>query len=282
MIHIYEWFYESRFCRRAGAFLLALVMTLTTVSSVAAPAVMTGAEGTEAAAKPVRELIDQARVSDFVRTALSSLKLDKNGVSEPRSIAGVLSEDGKTLSFEGFVLDASGGAPQILRIRVEAAPDAFPDGTEMTVKSVRGKDFTDAAVDAVHGESATVYAVDINFRDENGEEVQPATPVKVTIQSPLLEKEETVPDVVHLDDSGETPQATVVEETVAEDDTLTLETESFSVYALVFVETSYRDASGDTYAVKVSFGRDAGIPDDASVAVRELTGDEQQTCLEQV
>ena len=270
MDRIYEWFHESRFFRRAGALLLAFVMMLTTVSGVAAPAVMTGAEGTEASTESALEQIDQAGDSDPVQTEPESPEPDETGVSEPQSVAGVLSEDGKTLSFESFVLETVGGAIHILQIRVEAELSAFPEGTEMTVKSVKGEDFMDAAAEAVQGEVASVHAVDITFRDTNGEEIQPSAPVKVMIQSPLLEKEEAMPDVVHIDDSGKTPQAALVEETVVEDDTLTLETDSFSVYALVYVEYYYRDCQGDTYHITVTFDRDAGIPSDAQLEVTEL------------
>lgn len=267
MDHCFAWFCERMLPRRAGAFLLALIMIFTTVSGMTVPVSSVGTDETETVAESAQKQTDRTGLSDSARSVPSSLNLKEDGSSEPQTVSGVLSDDGKTLSFEGFAAETVNDTVQNLRIRVEAEPGIFPEGTEMTVQPVKVDAYTEAVEKAVQGEVASVHAVDITFRDRTGEEVRPQAPVKVTIQSPLMEKEEAVPDVVHMDDKG---LCTLVEETASEEDAVTLETDSFSVYALVFVDSYYRDCRGETWHVTVSFDKEAGIPADAVLSVSEI------------
>ncbi len=68
----------------------------------------------------------------------------------------------------------------------------------------------------------------------------------------------------------------------ASEDAVAFEADAFSVYAVVVtetIETRYIAADGATYNISVGFGPDSGIPADAQLDVRELTGAASEACL---
>ena len=94
------------------------------------------------------------------------------------------------------------GATPYVRVVVMADREAFPEGTMMVVKDVEDEATLEAVTGAA-GESnvAGVHAVDITFVTPDGEEVQPAVPIKVTMYSDLAtDSDESV--VVHVDKEG--------------------------------------------------------------------------------
>ena len=162
-----------------------------------------------------------------------------------------------------------------------------------------------------------VHAVDIAFYNADGEEIEPLVPISVVMAvDELEENEEAV--VVHVDDegaaevvdasdapavdalaldvempAGEAPAIEAVPaeaEAPAEDpvdmdgqvETVVFEADAFSVYAVVVtetIETRYIAADGATYNISVGFGPESGIPANAELDVRELTGAASEVCL---
>ena len=76
-----------------------------------------------------------------------------------------------------------------------------------------------------------------------------------------------------------------VDDVVRETETdLSFEADAFSTYAVVIIEdvaARRMDASGDTWAVEMRYGADAGIPADAALEVSEMTGAVAEVFTEQ-
>ena len=109
-------------------------------------------------------------------------------------------------------------------VRAEAEPGTFPEGTEMVISSVEGHALdavAESVADAVSTEqgnrSGGFQAVDITFRNADGEEIEPARPIRVTMTSEAIRTaaEDNPIDglhVVHVDDRGkgeEIPQLAI-------------------------------------------------------------------------
>ena len=118
---------------------------------------------------------------------------------------------------------------------------------------------------------------DITLRDpETGAEYQPNRNVKVSIElmsENLAECAEV--DVLHFGEETEVMGSYVKGDAVA------FETSGFSVYVVMGVSlaTTITAGDGSTYEVTVSYDRSAGIPIDAELQVRELTGEEYDEYL---
>lgn len=111
-------------------------------------------------------------------------------------------------------------------VTVNAPEGAFPEGTVMTVGDAN-EAAIDAAAEAAGTEKTNVKAVDIAFT-ANGEEIQPAAAVKVTLKTDLIKDSQTL-SVIHVDDEA---KAEVINETVVENDTVSFSADKFSVYAV--------------------------------------------------
>ena len=149
-------------------------------------------------------------------------------------------------------------------VRAEFMSNVFPEDIQLSVQTVEMEtEETDAAIEAAAGTEAAesagvqVRALDITFfvLNEEGEpvEVEPQGEVKISMQAAFLEKS-TAAEVVHVDDEGNN---TLMEtETDEETQEVTLTTESFSVYVVVYtVDFHFKDYTfsiegGDT--VKLS------------------------------
>ena len=108
--------------------------------------------------------------------------------------------------------------------------------------------------DAISDGSKTVnkvHAVDITFRDSNGNEIEPLVPVKVTIAAEEKQTEEETL-VVHVSDEGNVEQvedAVVSERNGESSARLTMEAvaEEFSVYAIVYTVDFSCSVNGKMY-----------------------------------
>lgn len=120
-----------------------------------------------------------------------------------------------------------------INITVLAHPGTFPEGTEMVVKIVSNSEVVDAVDAATDYEvdSSNIIAFDISFKSE-GEEIQPAKPVKVTFQNVDLEGRQL--DVFHMEDSNSEAEPVATVENSSE---VEFEAESFSVYVVVGSES---------------------------------------------
>ena len=85
------------------------------------------------------------------------------------------------------------------------------------------------------------------------------------------EKQDT--EAAEPETQNETPAVAteVVSEVAVEGETVTFAANGFSVYALAYtIQTYYRTASGETYLITMNYSSDAGIPENAELAVREI------------
>ena len=229
----------------------------------------------------------------------------------------------------GTIAEAAGtlSSRSEVRVRVEADEGTFPAGTTMVLSAVSARDM-DAVAEAV--ESAVVanadtenkanggnakspqtcgfQAVDISFRDADGNEIEPAKPVRVVMTSSLIKEaaqNDTIsaPVVVHVDNKGNGEQIDLVDpekieaakgrteeelikeaeaaremeekteaDKVSAEDSVGYETDRFSVYAIVYTIYTYVISDGgDTYKITVTYDDTAKIPENAELKVGRIT-----------
>ena len=139
----------------------------------------------------------------------------------------------------GSIADAADVLParSLVKVRVEADEGTFPAGTTMVLKAVDSQEM-DAVAEAVESAVAAgqeaennkkenekntaktktcgFQAVDISFRDAEGNEIEPAKPVRVAMTSSLIQEAAQVkalsaPVVVHVDNEGKGEQLTLID-----------------------------------------------------------------------
>lgn len=130
-----------------------------------------------------------------------------------------------------------------VRVLVDADEGTFEEGTTMSVAAVTNQDVLDRAIRAAGGKGAAA-AVDIKFTKKDGTAVEPAKPIRVRMVSDVLDIAEKA-HVVHVDNEG---SADVVAGKTNGADTVSFESDAFSVYAIVYtVDFTF---SGYTYSIK--------------------------------
>ncbi len=131
-----------------------------------------------------------------------------------------------------------------IKVSVFAEEGAFPEGTTMKVTKVTDDEVLDEAIAASGMENAEAAAVDISFYDAEGNSIEPAKAIRVTMQADVVAENEEI-TVVHVDDDN---HAEVVEQTdsseLAKDeqpaeDQVVFDADAFSVYALVYTVDFY-------------------------------------------
>ena len=119
--------------------------------------------------------------------------------------SGALSTDTDAMS--GDAGTETGTETEII-VHVEADKDTFPEGTTMVLSAVSEDQMT-AVAEAVEGaveapKTRGFHAVDISFRDAEGNEIEPLKPIRVSMTSDAIkravEDESTAPVVVHVSD----------------------------------------------------------------------------------
>ena len=145
-----------------------------------------------------------------------------------------------------------------LTVSVEAPVGAFPEGTTMTVTPVAAEDVEQAVTEAVETQVLSIQAVDITFFDADGNKIEPAMPIRVTMTLDEAMEADTAPVVVHVDDEG---AAAVVEQTAAEelteapaDNAVVFDSDSFSVYAIVYTVDFHWEVNGKMYEFSIPGG----------------------------
>ena len=117
--------------------------------------------------------------------------------------SGTLSTDTDAMSG-----DAGTETETEITVHVEADKDTFPEGTIMVLSAV-SDDQMSAVAEAVEGaveapKTRGFHAVDISFRDAEGNEIEPLKPIRVSMTSDAIkravEDESTAPVVVHVND----------------------------------------------------------------------------------
>ena len=134
-------------------------------------------------------------------------------------------------------------------VNVTAPADAFPEGTTMEVIPADAGEVEAAAGDLVEGQIKKVEAVDITFRNAEGEEIQPLKPIQVVLLPKTFSNKGDA-TVVHVDGDG---KADVVE-AEAEGAKVTFEAENFSVYAIVYTVDFHWEVNGKTFEFSIPGG----------------------------
>lgn len=161
------------------------------------------------------------------------------------------------------------GETDSIRVSVSADALAFPANTTMIVKPVEDAETLSALAAAGNARPGGVLAVDITFYDPDGNEIEPAIPIRVSLSSKLVETAKE-PVVVHMDDGGDTKVVDQIDGASAEDEVV-FSAGSFSVYGIVdSIVTEYVSANGNLYNVVVSYDQSAQIPDGATVSITEF------------
>lgn len=179
---------------------------------------------------------EESVTDETVESGTTEVPADDSTPAETENTAGdeVTEETTPASPAQDFSGDVNGVA-----VTVNAPKGAFPEGTVMSV-SEADENAVQAAAEAAGTDAANVKAVDITFTSE-GEEIQPAAAVKVTLDTDLTAEIET-PVVVHVDDEY---NAEVIENVTKEGTTVSFDANAFSVYA-VAVPTANEDTA--TYA----------------------------------
>lgn len=127
-------------------------------------------------------------------------------------------------------------------VTVEAEPGAFPAGSVLVVKRVPVYQArqADAAIDEIRDEEQTVvvsYTFDIQVQDAEGNELQPAEGKRVSVTFALAETadENLEANVYHVtEENGELTAEKLEAEVDAEAETVTAQTDGFSLYTVEF------------------------------------------------
>ena len=191
------------------------------------------------------------------------------------------------------------GAPDV-KVKVIAPEGAFPEGTTMEAKLLAADTVQDKVQEAIERENGEevvikeITAVDIVFKDKDGKEIEPAKKVEVKITSNDVRDFED-PVLVHvLDKEKDSSKGAVVDaevvgkvkivnedddnHIVGAEDTMKFESEAFSPYVIVEYELVegasehiFTASDGTNYRIVVTCPPDAGIPENASLTVTEIT-----------
>ena len=221
-------------------------------------------------------------------------------------------EDSLTVHTGSLGTDTSAaGIPDSSKLTVSVTAEAgtFPAGTTMVLSSVTDMDAVAEAVEGtVDGKTRGFQAVDISFRDKDGNEIEPLKPISVTMRSDSIkaatEDSSMAPVVVHVEDqSKKTVDAasdlvTTVMETlpssadnndnseahgiIDSSETITFKADSFSIYAIVYTvviaaedDGVYR-FEGEDYTITITCPEEANIPVGTKLTVSELEPDSDE------
>ena len=164
----------------------------------------------------------------------------------------------------------------------------LPEGVTLGVRELEGEEY-DAYLEqtqAAMGAEKTVTGgrfFDITFLTAEGKPVEPQGMVDVRIeyaQAQTIEEAASV-EGLHFTDEG-AEQIEVETETDEKDgaavNSVSFQSDAFSVYGVVYTQLkkSVISASGEAFEITVTYGEDAGIPDDAELRVREILPEEEE------
>ena len=160
-------------------------------------------------------------------------------------------------------------------VYVEADEGAFPAGTTMLVTAVPQEEVIDALNEAAPNAMVrNVQAVDITFYDAEGNEIEPATAIRVKMSkktetpAPAAPAESTESVVMHVDNAG---SAQIVENATVDNSTAEFESDSFSKYIFAdLITEEVLDSLGNTYTISVTYGPEAKIPENSGLEVSEI------------
>ncbi len=171
-----------------------------------------------------------------------------------------------------------------LQISAEVPEGTLPADAVMHVEKADPEEIMSAVSSAVEGEILRTEAVEIAFCDNEGNEIEPLQPLSISVIS-TFESETEIPQIIQVDEQGE---VTAVENEIIEKEegeALVFETEANTVNAIVYTvkkeTTVFSD--GYNYKISVTYGSDAGVPEESDLIAWEMTEDseEYQNYIEQ-
>ena len=149
-----------------------------------------------------------------------------------------------------------------IRVSVEAPEGAFPENTRMSASPVNGNSLKNTVSDAINGEVLEVQAVDIKFYDAEGNEIEPATPIRVAITPWASAHVDQTTQVVHIDKAGD---AEVIEQAAdaepASEREVVFDADSFSIYAIVYSVSFEYEVDGQVFTSSVPGAREIMLSD---------------------
>ena len=162
-------------------------------------------------------------------------------------------------------------------VHVSASEGAFPEGTTMKIEEVE-YDVSDSISEVVDSQIVSYKAIDISFYDGE-KKIEPERPIEVSITSNFISEEPKDPLLVHINDEGKTDlvetkpkkdqdiEAISNDEEIKElvenndhieeitaDNTLSFESNAFSVYVLVYTVDFHNEVDGKTYDFSIPGG----------------------------
>ena len=149
-----------------------------------------------------------------------------------------------------------------IKVSVEAPEGAFPENTRMSASPVNGNNLKGTVADAVNGEILEVQAVDIKFYDAEGNEIEPAIPIRVTLTPWASAHEDQTTQVVHIDKAGD---AEVIEQAAdaepAGEREVVFDADSFSIYAIVYSVSFEYEVDGQVFTSSVPGAKEILLSD---------------------
>ena len=135
-------------------------------------------------------------------------------------------------------------------VKAAAEEGTFPEGTTMILTPVEQEEVIDTVKETVEGTVKHIVAVDITFKDVNGNEIEPLKQINVTMSAPSI-KEETETEVVHIDNEG---NGTLVDQEESAEDEVIFNTDSFSVYIIAYTVDFHYEVNGKEYETSIDGG----------------------------
>ncbi|MBO5556857.1 MAG: CHAP domain-containing protein [Oscillospiraceae bacterium] len=196
-------------------------------------------------------------------------------VDAPQTVVTLEDRDEDAYTGPSFDGEAAG-----MKIHVETREGTFPANIRMVVETVDTETVMEAVSGAVNKGVVGVQAVDIKFLDADDVEIEPALPVRVTMEPAEAADGAREQVVLHVEDSG---AVSPVDEPQKAGEKMTFETGGFSVYVLVFTEGE-EDETGERYTGIYTYESDSlsarvritdreEIPETAELVVTPLTPD---------
>lgn len=229
------------------------------------------------------------QLTDHTDADGTSLSVDENGALQSAAFDGSLpetvvfaqivretvttgTEKKKEIPMPAVTFDKEAATDHgTITVHVEADEGTFEQGTTMSVKQVSSQDILDKAIEAAGGRGSAA-AVDISFRKADGTETEPAKPIRVKMTAKVLSQADKV-HVVHVDDTGSTDvvakksDGKTIESTsdkAASSDaknTVSFESDSFSVYAIVYTVDFEYSVNGKMYQFSLHGGEKITLSD---------------------
>ena len=126
-----------------------------------------------------------------------------------------------------------------IKVSVEAPEGAFPENTRIAVTPVNGSSLKDTVSDAVNGEVLEVQAVDITFFNEEGREIEPAVPIRVTMTPAESRHENEAARVIHIDNEQNAEVIAQAPDAETEGREIAFDADAFTIYAIAYVAVEF-------------------------------------------